>query len=221
MNIPEPFLRSWQKMIEYTSEYLVQPTERIYYTRASVSYHSFARNSLVDQMQGEWLLQLDADVTFEPDLVARMLLKMDKFNIDVLVAPYLYKSDPHPPVLYGWNGKEKTLMGDWQRTGADLIPIWGAGAGCLLVRRKVFDTITKKLHCSPFDIYTDKQGTPHSEDHSFFARCWKLKIPVYAHPDLFVNHLIYKELKVDTDYVPNRENLKRDIKNDFWKPHKT
>lgn len=218
MSLPEPFVWSWSEMLQFNSEFMESPTERINYNRATVSYHSFARNSMVDQIQGDWILMLDTDVTFTPDILMRMLNKLDKFNIDVLVAPYLYKSAPHPPVLYGYNvkTKEKTIMGDWDRSDkVDLIPIRGAGAGCLLIRKRVFDKIKQKLKCSPFDIYTDKNGSPLSEDHSFFERLWQLKIPAYACPDIFVNHLIYRELKVDKDYDPTDKLLKKELP--FWK----
>lgn len=210
MSIPTPFVRSWQQMIDYNWEYLVKPTERILYEKATVSYHSFARNSLVDQMKGDWLLQLDTDIVFEPDLLARMLLKMDRHRIDVLVAPYVYKSSPHPPVIYGYNPKKKTkyIIGDWDKN-ADLVPLRSAGAGCLLVRKKVFDKINLKLHQSPFDIYFDK-NTPLSEDHSFFERCWKVKIPVYFSPSITVRHLTYKELDVYKDYDKSKASIDKE-----------
>lgn len=207
MSLPIPFIDSWQRMVEYNSEYLVQQKERISYTFATVSYHSFARNSLVDQMKGDWLLQLDTDITFDPDIVGRMLLKMDRHNIDVLIAPYVYKSHPHPPVVYGWNPKkkEKFILGDWDDK-ADVIPVRSSGAGCLLVRKKVFDKIKSKLGESPFDIYFDKK-TPLSEDHSFFERCWKLRIPVYFSPSITVGHLVYNSLTLNKDYDKTKMNI--------------
>lgn len=205
MNVPEPFLRCWQQMIEYNYEYLLNPNERIDYNRSTVSYHSFARNTLVSQMQGDWLLQLDTDITFEPDLLGRMLNRMDKFNIDILVGMYLYKNPPHPPVLYGYDKQKKSkfVFGDWQ-VDADLIPIKGAGAGCLLVRKSVFDKLT-----NPFDIILADDKVPLSEDHSFFERCWELGIKAYAAPDIYVKHLIYKELDPYKDYNKTGLNIQK------------
>lgn len=210
MSLPEPFVHSWTQMLQYNYEYLGP----IKYDKATVSYHSFARNSLVDNMQGDWLLQLDTDITFEPDLLARMLHKADKFGVGVLAALYLYKSPPHPPVAYNFDpkAKEKHILGDWQKD-ADLIPLKSAGAAALLVRRSVFDKIKSELQQSPFDIYS-KDNTPLSEDHSFFERCWKLKIPTYTAPDLWVNHLMYKEL-TEKDYNKEGLNIKKIDK--FWK----
>lgn len=218
MSLPTPFVHSWQQMIEYNYEHLLNPGELIKYDRATVSYHSFARNSLVDNMYGDWLLQLDTDITFEPDLLGRMLNKMYKFDVDVLVGMYLYKSPPHAPVMYNYDPvkKEKQVLGDWQQD-ADLIPIKGAGAGCLLVRRRVFDKI-RATGQGPFDIYI-KDGAPLSEDHSFFERLWDLKIRAYWPPDIYVKHLTYKELDPYKDYDRTNLRIGKHIKpiDKFWK----
>lgn len=204
MSLPEPFVDSWTKMIQYNYEYALNQGELIKYDRATVSYHSFARNSLVENMQGDWLLQLDTDVTFEPDILCRMLNYLTNAvvnggSVDVLCGLYLYKNSPHPPVAYAWDPKkkEKFILGDFQKD-SELIQLKSAGAGCLLVRKSVFDRMRAELKCSPFDIYFDNK-MPLSEDHSFFERCWNLKIPVYASPNIWVNHLKYKEL-TEKDY---------------------
>ena len=73
MAIPEPFMWSWSQMVQFNSEVLPQ----IHYTRARMSLHSAARNELYAQMQGDWLLQLDTDLVFDPDFVARMVRMFD------------------------------------------------------------------------------------------------------------------------------------------------
>lgn len=217
MALPEPFVKSWTDMLQYNYEYLLDANQRIEYTRSTVSYHSFARNMLVEHMKGDWLLQLDTDATFDPDLLGRMLLwfnnaKPEGKQIDVLAGMYLYKSDPHPPVVYGYDPKkkEKIIIGDWGK--GDLLRIKGAGAGCLLIRRSVFDKIRSETGQSPFDIYFDGEA-PLSEDHSFFERCWNLDIPVYAHTDIWVNHLTYKPL-TQKDY--DRSIVKVEKIKKFW-----
>lgn len=215
MSLPEPFVHSWQQLLEYNYEYLINPDERIEYTRATVSYHSFARNSLVDSMKGDWLLQLDTDITFDPDILGRMLnfLNNSELNgqpVDVMAGLYLYKGAPHPPVAYSWDAKKKakTILGDWDDKG-DLLQLRAAGAGCLLVHRRVFDRIRAELGVSPFTIHVDEDGSPLSEDHSFFEYCWKLKIPVYASPQIWVNHLTYKPL-TEKDYDRKSQNISPD-----------
>lgn len=181
--LPEAFCWSLAQMVQYNAEYLSGPGRCVHYDRATVSYHSFARNSLADQMRGDWLLMLDTDHSFEPDLAARMLMRMEKHQIDVLAGIYLYKSPPFMPVLYRWNGEAYEVIGQWDGEPR-IFEIGSAGAGCLMVRKKVFDRIRNELGEGPFDI-----EHPYSEDHSFFNRLRRLGIKAYCDPDIECHHL--------------------------------
>lgn len=193
--LPELFTKAWGDMIQYNYEYLLQPTERILYTRATVSYHSFARDSLIDEMQGDWILMLDADITYQPDIVAQMLQKMDKHNIDVLIGIYPYKGGIHAPVLYGYDPKKKDrfVIGDWD-DNADIIPFDSAGAGCLMIRKSVVD----KVRATGESLFAIIE--PYSEDISFFRRLKKLKIKAYYSPSIKLQHLAFKGYTIDKDY---------------------
>lgn len=212
LTIPEPFVKAWSDMIQYNYEYLTLPNERILYNRATVSYHSFARNSLVDQMEGEWIFMLDTDIIFEPDILARMLHKMEKYNVDVLTCVYPYKAYPHAPVLYGRNPKtkKKYIIGDWEKE-ADIMQIHSSGAGCLLIRKSVIDKMKAKNQ-NPFDIME-----PYSEDHSFFERLHKLKVKAYCAPDIEIRHLTYKELSVQKDYKKEDMRIGEKVNVDGYK----
>ncbi len=194
MALPELFTKAWGDMIQYNYEYLLQPTERILYTRATVSYHSFARDSLIDQMQGDWILMLDTDILFEPD-------------IDVLIGIYPYKGTIHAPVLYGYNPKTKRrfVIGDWDKR-FDIIQCDAGGAGCLMIRKNVIEKVKAKKQ-SLFSIIE-----PFSEDNSFFLRLRRLKIPVYFSPNIKLKHLTFKELSIDEDYPQKDRIVKREMK---------
>ena len=182
-------------MVQWNENYLAAPNEKIHYTQATVSLHCYARNNLVDQMQGDWLLMLDTDQTFEPDLVGRMLRDMNTYNLDVLAGVYHHKQSPHPPVMYKFKKDTKNfeLISDWvvpkNHKGSIFIPIASAGAGALMVRRHVYERIRKELKEGPFDILHGR-----GEDHSFFMRLDKLGIKAYANPEIQTYHLKYQAL---------------------------
>lgn len=197
---PAPFIKSWQEMIQYNYEYLINPyQEKINYIEATVSYHSLARDGLIDEMRGEWILMLDSDISFEPDLVARMLNRLETHNLDVLLGMYPIRGELHPPVLYGYNKKTKQryVIGDWP-LDIDIQQCDGGGAGCLMIRKSVVEKI-KETGESLFSI-----REPWSEDNSFFLRCRELGIKVYFSPNIQVKHLIYKELDLDKDYPKDK-----------------
>lgn len=194
MGIPEPFAWSWAEMREFSKEALCQEGEYIHADRARVSLHDTARNHLADNMKGDWLLMLDTDLEFDPDLCARMVGTMTKYNLDVLTGVYCFKSQPHTPVLYYWNeSTDRTeMIGDWDRS-AELFEIGAAGGGCLLIHRRVFDKIKKELGERPFDRMpaTNWKGATHGEDHSFFRRLRQVGIKAVCAPKIHCYHLRY------------------------------
>jgi hypothetical protein len=177
---PRLFTKSLTEMICFNYECLLGPGEIIEYIDASTSFHSFARNTLVDNTKGNWTLMLDTDHSFEPDILVRMLHLMDKHNLDVLTGIYQFKNYPYAPVLYtkNENGFGFSVIGDWDKD-CEVFQISSAGAGCLLVKNTVFD--------STF---------PFSEDHSFFMRLDKLDIKAFCAPSIESYHLATKEVSL-------------------------
>ncbi len=195
----EPFTWSWGQMLVHSHEALCDGHTYIHTDRATFSDHGPARNSLVDRFMGDWLLQLDTDHSFEPDIIVRMLDRMDTLKIDVLVGIYQFKKPPYAPVLFMRDGDEKcvSVVRNWwaaEGEAPDMIQVSSAGAGCLLVRKSVFDSIRAELKCQPFD-----RVDCLSEDHSFFWRCKELKIPVWCDTRVECNHLTLRPVTLD-DY---------------------
>lgn len=195
MTVPESFCWAWGQLVQYCNEYAVEPGQLIHWDHATVSYHSFARNQLVARFLGEWLLMLDTDHIFEPNIVVRLLHRMQTYNLDVVTGIYQYKGPPYSPVLYTWDDKQENFLplGAWDPE-QPLFQVAAAGAGCLLVRRSVFDRIKTELHEGPFDIIP-----PCSEDLSFFKRLQRLGIPVFCDSRIEVNHLHLQPITLE-DY---------------------
>lgn len=184
--LPEPFVWSWSQMLVFNGERLPFP---VHYDRATMSHHSTARNQLAARFVGDWLIMLDTDHWFEPDLVWRILDRASRYNLDVLSGLYRYKSWPHSPVAYCWGDKSKgqrTLIkiGAWPED-SPLFQVDAAGGGCLFVRRTVFDRIREELQEEPFDSTKDLQG----EDIAFFDRLRRLGIPAWLDTRIKAQHL--------------------------------
>jgi hypothetical protein len=194
------FMWSLAQMVQFNNEYLCGQDQYIHLSRATVSYHPVARNELVTKMQGDWLLQLDTDHAFNPNLLIRMLRLFNGSDpkVDVLTGIYTYRAYPHQPVLFQFDGQGMRHVGGWEDPEAPLARVSAGGAGCLLVRRSVFDHIRdnwrneKGEKEGPFNIIP-----PYSEDNSFFIRCLKLGIPVYAALKVECHHLTTKRLTMD------------------------
>lgn len=174
-----------------------QRGRNLHYLSSPVSYHELGRKHIVDNFLGDWVLMLDTDHSFSPDILERMLLLQKKTNIPVLSAIYQFKAPPHSPVASVWtpDGKLVPVL-DWDRE-KEVMEVGVVGAGCLLVQRWVFLEIISKLREDPFGI---RPGL--SEDYSFCKRCKELEIPIYLALQIECHHVVRSVLSVQ-DYRPN------------------
>ena len=194
----ESFCWDWGQLIAYNSEYVTSPNTIIYYNKSKVSTHAEARNSLVRELKGDWLLMLDTDHTFEPDLLERMLHILETYNISILSGLYGRRNEDSAPVIYRFVREENKFSSilTWP-TGIPLIQVDSAGGGCLLVKKEVFTRIQKELREEPFNIMP-----PFIEDHSFFLRCMKLGIPAFCCPFIEAKHLRLGTVNIEERIIP-------------------
>jgi RecA/RadA recombinase len=173
----------------------------LHYTTATVSYHELGRKQLVDSMLGDWILMLDTDHSFAPDLLVRMLDLKKRTGARVLSGIYQYKAPPHAPVATVWR-EDGTLapLIDWDRR-AEIVEVGTVGAGCLLIDKSVITEIKKKLKEDPFGI---RPGL--SEDYSFCQRCRDLNIPIHLALQIECHHVIRSVLSI-RDYVNTQETI--------------
>lgn len=188
------FVDSFADLMAWNTQYLCGPGEYVHYPRPpKASIHDFARNSMADAMRGDWLLMLDSDHAFDPDLTWRLLRVADATGVDVVTGMYVFRQPPHPPVLFRMREGGMHPVGGWDET-AEAMEVDSAGAGCLLVRRGVFNRIRDELKEAPFDRIKG-----YGEDHSFFLRLKKLEIKAVCAMRVECHHLQIRPLSV-SDY---------------------
>ncbi len=187
------------EMVQFSQMTIPSPGEMILFNKAAVSYHEMGRNQLVEEMEGDWLLQVDTDHVFAPDLLVRLLAVQKKYDAPVVSAIYQYKHAPHGPVAGMWTGEKNiSPIKDWDRS-LEALEVGVCGAGALLVRKDVFKRIKGELGEAPFQI---TEGL--SEDYSFCRRCRKLGIPVTLAPQVEAHHIVRHSLSV-LDYRGERD----------------
>lgn len=191
--VPTEFAWSWGEMLYSAAIHVCESHEYIHRDRARASFHSAARNNLADRMLGDWLFMLDTDHEFEPDLLARLLHRMNEHNLDVVTGLYQFKTKPHSPVLYGWHEGGFVPLAGWK---GDLIEVGASGAGSLLVRRTVFDRIREELGERPFDVIG--QG---GEDFGFYHRLRKLGVKAWCDTRVEYRHLVARGVTL-ADHQP-------------------
>lgn len=210
--VPTQFCWSWGQMIQYNEEFIADNMGYIHYDYIPYSDHAPARNALAERFIGDWLLQLDTDHEFEPDIVHRLLRLMKNSDVKVVCGLYRYKDVPYTPVYHVRNEKTETMqaIAAFKDPIPDLLEVSGGGAGCLLVHRDVFVEIEEKLNERPFDRIDQC-----SEDQSFFQRLRKLKIKAYLAPKIDAWHLRASRVTAEDAIVDSIGKVNKQIVGGF------
>ncbi len=190
--VAEEFLWSLARLVQHSAESL---DFKIELERTKISYHSAARNELARKFRGQWLLQLDTDHEFEPDLLARLLNTALSTETPVVSGLYQYKTPPFQPNAFMWSkipGRAEPI-GWWEPT-QPVFRVDATGGGVLLVHRSVFNRIRSELKEEPFDILP-----PWGEDFSFYQRLSRLGIPAVLDTRIKSYHLRTAHVDLD-DY---------------------
>lgn len=107
-----------------------------------------ARNKIVktflEETNAQWLLSTDADMVFQPDTLDRMLASAEKNDLSIVGALCfaLMKGDAQEivPTLYGLSQAHQLVR--YNGFPEDqLVQVVGTGMACILIHRRVFETI--------------------------------------------------------------------------------
>jgi len=152
----------------------------------------YNRGSVIDFAlkcpDADWVQIYDDDHVFAPDTLLRLLDHMYRADADVIVPLYAQRTPPYRPCIY------KTEMPDgafaifnWVdlegQTG--LMPIVSAGAGGILIRRRVLEKLVAP--------YFERQGKI-GEDHLFLKKAREAGFSVYCALDVTLGHLTTCEI---------------------------
>lgn len=147
---------------------------------------TFARNKisndLINKADVDYVLFVDDDMTFAPDLLVKLLSR----DIDIVSALTFIRRPPHEPSMYNLNN---------DGTSYDPIFIWhpkalvkcdAVGMAATLIKREVFETLrpVSQLHKGLHGFF---EG--YAEDLNFCRKATDNGHPVYCDTSLLVGHI--------------------------------
>lgn len=150
--------------------------------------HANTRNHLVRHFLAgpdEWLLQLDTDEAFAPTTLARLVTAADPVSRPIMAGVVPVPFDDGRIVL-----SFDLESGSGFRPG-QVVEAAMTGTGCLLVHRRVFETLEK---ASPgpwpwFGYVVNDDGEMLGEDGTFCRRARAAGFPLYVHTGVVLDHL--------------------------------
>jgi len=202
------------------NQHVTGPQGDMIHIQSSPRIHE-ARNQVVDQFaqldqQPEWLLMLDSDMTFEPDLLERMMAYAHPERVPILGGLCFgggRVNDPFPTIYrLTQEGNYASLdkVHDYPRDA--LVKVGATGAACLLVHRQVYAAMHKafgtladgRMNPSPWfaEGVFGANGESWGEDTAFCLRAHALSIPVHVHTGIKLGHV--KDQIIDEQFYDAR-----------------
>lgn len=137
----------------------------------------------------QWLLMLDADITFEPNLLRRLLQSASQADAKIMGGLYFLGG-------HGQGFRPNLLVNDGEMARSvdnypeGIVQVNATGAGCLLVHRDVFTTIERKIGDTVFPWFAESQynGKPYGEDVTFCERAARCGYATYVDTTVKCGH---------------------------------
>lgn len=180
------------------------------YGRISGPAVALMRNLLVVhflyETDADWLWMVDTDMTFEPDIVARLIRSANPDTKPVVGGLCFAEGDyggPMKPTLYNGDLLDEVVL-DYRRDAMNRVG--GTGGACLLMHRKALMAFDRE---APMPWFADEivDGLHISEDKTFCRRLRALGIPLWVDTSVKLGHL--KELALTEErYLAERAKEK-------------
>ncbi len=158
---------------------------------------SHARNEIVRKFlagPGDWLLFVDSDMNFEPDLIEALLFNADPTKAPIVGGLCFGTNDGRLfPTLYtlARHGEEiVTIRHTGEIPEATMMQVAATGAAALLIHRSVLAAVEAHGFNKTFPWFqeTELSGRPCGEDFTFCLRAGQLGFPVYVNTAVEVGH---------------------------------
>lgn len=171
----------WTKFM-LALQQLVGPPGTVLWTADVGTTIASKRNRLVEQFLGEdslqWLFCLDSDMVPPPETILQLLAARQ----DIVTAVYVNRADPYK-IVCGTQHPESGHLEPLSKLGGEepLKEVEYAGTACLLVRRRVFETLKDPW----FEARADGTGS----DIAFCDKARAHGFRIYCDTRLWVGHI--------------------------------
>jgi hypothetical protein len=173
--------------------------------RCNAGQLTSARNKAVqhflDTPDVPWLLWIDTDMGFQPDMLEQLMAAADPIERPVVGALCFGQRELEPDGKGGYHTIATPTIYDWAPIGDlegfeirydypvnALVRCGGTGAAAILVHRSVFERIQDKYGKEWYHRIAAKEGSM-GEDLSFCMRATALDIPIHVHTGVRTTHL--------------------------------
>lgn len=157
------------------------------------------------ELDWEWLFFLDDDIVCPPDTIQRLI----RHDVPIVSGLYYRRNPPLVPVMLRAGMKDGVKGYNWvtEYQMDSLIEVDLVGAGCLLIRRDVIQTLQPMSNrCRWFEWRCDRTDLPDvektSEDFSFCTHAQKAGYKIMVDTSIGCRHIGHAESRTDGKFIP-------------------
>lgn len=157
--------------------------------------------AMCETSSAEWLLWIDTDMGFDPDLADRLIDAADPVERPVVGALcFAQKNDGGKPYGARWFRTQPTIY-LWVDQGEDvgftprfdyerdaIVQCNATGSAAILIHRTVLERMRDELGADWYTPIKHKSGTVFSEDLSFCMRLMTMGVPVFVDTSVKTTH---------------------------------
>ena len=145
---------SFLKQGEFIKKYIIQGNVLV-----------FQRNETIGRMQGDWVLLIDSDMTWQPSDIKTLVETREKFDLDIVSGLCFQRGDPYQPTMYisaeraplvegrTWSGY--TFLEQWEEDSA--VEVDATGMAFCLIHKRVFDRILMQKTGEGFPEWEERE----------------------------------------------------------------
>lgn len=180
--VPAPFCQSLAMLRKVGDCVLSMQMGSLIYT----SRNSLATKAI--QSEADYVLWLDSDMVFEPDLLERLMKTLTENDLDIVTGLYFRRVPPYSPVLFKDLNLIRDTFFDWtefKELPSELFEVAGCGFGCVLMKTDAFIDTQAKFG----NMFAPIGNT--GEDLAFCWRARECGYKVWCDPSIICGHVGY------------------------------
>jgi len=119
---------------------------------------TFQRNQCVRDFEGDWILFIDSDMTWQAGDIETLIETREKWDLDMVGGLCFQRSEPYQPTLYKYAPDDPDAYTFLEKWGDDTaLEVDATGMAFCLIHNRVFDRITQQQGGFEFPDYEDRQ----------------------------------------------------------------
>lgn len=117
------------------------------------------RNECVQRLEGDWILFIDDDMTWQPNAIKTLVETREKFDLDILGGLCFQRGAPYQPTMYYADPTGGYLFREgWDEDAA--IEVDATGMAFVIIHARVFDAILRQRTGEGFPSFQERQFMP-------------------------------------------------------------